>query len=282
MKKFLSVSSLGRRDRITGYIMILFSLVYFSPVFIMLYNSVKPLREVLLDTFKFPSELVFDHYATILFESNYIVLFSNSFVITFCSVLGVVITSSMAGYYIARSKGKMASNINLYLVLAYIVPFQAIMIPLVKLMSSCGLSDSIPGMILCYIGSCTPMSVFLYTGAVCNVPIELEESAKIDGAGWFRTYWKIVFPLLKPITSTVVVLNSFWIWNDFLLPLILLTSDTNKTVPVGIMNLVNGQFGANIGASLSACILSALPIIIVYILLQKYFVKGIAAGAVKG
>ena len=281
MKRRSQRSRLHRRDQIVGWLMVIFTLIYLLPIFFMLINAFKPLREVLVNTAALPKSLYLDNFITIWEEANYPVLLKNSVIITGLSLLGVVLTSSMAGYYIARHHSRLTKIVNVYFVLAIVVPFQAVMIPLVKLMADLHLSDNIYGMVLLYIAFASPMSIFLYIGAVKGVPISLEEAARSDGAGWFRTFWQIVFPLLRPITCTVIALNSFWIWNDFLPPLILLTSEANKTIPVGVMGLIMGQYSFDMSGGLAAAIYSVIPMILIYLSLQKYFVSGLAAGAVK-
>ncbi|MEI7884458.1 MAG: carbohydrate ABC transporter permease [Clostridia bacterium] len=282
MESKLNKKKFFRTENIVGIIMLGVAVIYFIPIYFMLINAIKPLKEILLNTVDLPKSLYLENFKTIWGETDYPILLKNSVIITGLSILGTVLFSSMAGYQIARRNTKLIKAINIYLMMAIVIPFQAIMIPLVKLMSKLGITNNIYGLVLCYICFTTPMSIFLYVGAVKGIPISLEEAARIDGANWFKIFWRIIFPLLKPITSAVIVLNSFWIWNDFLLPLIMLTSDKNKTIPVGIMSLIMGQFSFNMSMAIAAAIYSAIPMVVIYLSLQKYFIKGIVDGAVKG
>ncbi len=270
-----------RADTLVGIGMILVGLLFFMPIYYMIINAFKQKKEILINTAAFPKSLYIDSFIDIWEKANYLTLLRNSVFVTGVSILFIVIFCSMTGHYIARHQTRLSKCVNIYLVLALVIPFQAVMIPLIKMFSLLGLTDNPLGLIFCYIAFSSPMAVFLFTGAVRGVPAALEESACIDGASWFTTFWRIVFPLLKPITSTVVVLNVFWIWNDFLLPMIVLTSDSKKTIPVGIMSLIMGQYSYDMSLGLAAAAYSAIPMVIIYLSLQKYFIQGIASGAVK-
>ncbi|MEI7884944.1 MAG: carbohydrate ABC transporter permease [Clostridia bacterium] len=271
-----------RKENIIGFSMIAVAALFFMPIYYMLINAIKPNKEVLLRTIEFPKGLYLDSFITIWQKTSFLNLLKNSVIITVLSIIGIVLFSSMAGYMIARKNTRFTKTVYLYLLLSIVIPFQAIMIPLVKLMAFLHITNNIYGLVLVYICAATPMSVFLYAGAVRCIPRSIEEAARIDGANWFMTFWRIIFPLLRSITSTVVILNSFWIWNDFLLPLIMLTSNENKTIPVGLMSLIFGQYGPNVSVGLAAAIFSVIPMLIIYLSLQKYFIKGLIEGSVKG
>ncbi len=273
--------SLHKKDAVVGICMILVAGLWFVPIYFMILNAFKPTKEILINTIAFPKELYLESFAAIWQKTDYITLLRNSVVVTSVSIFFIVLFCSMAGYYIARHTNNFTKGINIYLVIAMVVPFQAIMIPLISLLSNMKLIDSLAGLVCVYIASASPMAVFLFTSAVRGISPNLEEAATIDGAHWFVTYWRIVFPLMKPITSTVIVLNVFWIWNDFLLPLIVILSESKKTIPVGIMSLIMGQFSYDMSMGLAASAYSVIPMVIIYLALQKNFIKGIAAGAVK-
>jgi len=257
--------------------------LWLIPIYYLVINAFKPLRDVVVRTAEFPQELYLNNFAEIWNGTDYPHLLMNSIIITGGSVIAVVLLCSMAGYRLSRMKnGKWANLLILYFVLAMVVPFQAIMIPLVSLMSDLGLGNSYVGMILLYTALQAPMAIYLYYGASKAIPSSLEESARIDGAGNLRIFFQVVFPLLRPMTSTVVILTSLWIWNDFLLPLVLLSDPAVKTLPLGTTALFFGSFMNKWHLGITACLLASLPMMILYLIMQKHIVKGITAGAVKG
>jgi len=159
--------------------------------------------------------------------------------------------------------------------------FHSIMIPLIIVIKRLHLSNSIPGIIIVYWGLGCNFAIFLYHGFVKTIPLELEESAVIDGCSPFQTFFKIVFPLLTPVTSTIAVLDALWIWNDFLLPLLLLQKRSVKTIPLSQF-VFFGQYYSEWGLALAGLVLAVIPVVVFYIFMQKYIVKGITAGALKG
>ena len=161
------------------------------------------------------------------------------------------------------------------------IPFQLSMIPLYRMLKMLHLINTHFGVILIYIALTIPFSIFLYVGFLKGIPKELEESALIDGCGPFRTFAKIVFPLMKPVTASIVITNSLTVWNDFLVPLLYLQARENRTIPVAIFNFT-GQYNNNWAMIFAAIVLSALPLVVAFLFLQKHFIKGIVGGAVKG
>lgn len=267
---------------VTAVIMGLISLLWLVPIYFLIINSFKPLRAVAVNTGAFPTSLYLDNFKEVWRQVNFPVLLRNSVIVTVGSVALVVLLSSMAGYKLARSGSKKANWIILYFLVAMVVPFQAVMIPLVKLMSGLNLTDNLFGIILLYGALQAPMAMYLYYGAAKAISPALEESARIDGAGVFRTFFSVIFPLLSPMTVTVVILNTLWIWNDFLLPLVMLTSPAKKTIPLGTTALFSGQFMTKWNLGITAIFLASLPMLVLYVAMQKYIVKGIADGSVKG
>ncbi|MDU3352099.1 MAG: carbohydrate ABC transporter permease, partial [Clostridium sp.] len=212
--------------------------------------------------------------------------FINSLIITALSIILIVLFSSMAAWTLARTKTKTSKVIFYLFVSAMIVPFQAVMLPLVKWMGMMHI-DAINfnmlgthyGLIFMYIGFGSSMSIFLYHGFINNIPLEVEEAAIIDGCNKWQLYYKIVFPLLKPITVTVMVLNGIWIWNDFLLPFLTINGKIN-TIPLAMNNFF-GAFSKQWELAMAALILAVIPIIIFYFFVQKYIIKGIVQGSIK-
>lgn len=267
---------------IVGIIMIIVAMGFMVPIYYIIINAFKPLKDVVMNTGNFPKSLYLKNFREVWEKANYFILLKNSLILTLFSLIGIVILGSMAGYKLSRIKSKWSNGIVLYFLLTLVIPFQATMIPLVKLLKYMNLMDSLIGLMLVYIGMGTPIAIFLYTAGVKSIPISMEESAKIDGAGSLRIFFQIIFPLLKPVTSTVIILDGLWIWNDFLLPLITLTTTSKETIPVGTMSLIIGQYSSMLNYGVVAAIYAFLPMLVLYILLQKYFVKGIIDGATKG
>jgi raffinose/stachyose/melibiose transport system permease protein len=266
----------------TGTVMGLIALVWFIPIYFMIINSFKPLKDVIFTTSAFPQSFYLENIVNVWKDAKYFTLFSNSFIITAISLLGIILFASMTGYRLARTRGKMVGLLMGYFILTLIIPFQAVMIPLVKTMKELSLINSRFGLILVYIAFGSPMAIFLYHGYVKGVPESLEESAIIDGAGPFRTYFTIIFPLLAPMTSTIVILQSLFIWNDFLLPLITLQNEALKTIPLGIAGKFFGQYAFKWNLGITAMLLASLPMLILYLVMQRYIISGVVKGAVKG
>lgn len=208
------------------------------------------------------------------------VVFFNTLIITIFSVAGIILISSMAAYALVRTETKLSWIVFLFFTFAMVVPFQVIMFPLVKVARTLGAAGSIPGIILIYMAVGCPMAIFMYHGFIKGIPIELEESAALDGAGRFKTFFAVILPLLTPITSTIAILDVLWIWNDFLLPLIILTK---KVVTVQLAQYyTRGAYSRDFGMELASLVLAVFPVIIFYIFMQRYIIKGVIAGAVKG
>jgi raffinose/stachyose/melibiose transport system permease protein len=266
----------------TGTVMGLIALVWFIPIYFMIINSFKPLKDVIFTTSAFPQSFYLENIVNVWKDAKYFTLFSNSFIITAISLLGIILFASMTGYRLARTRGKMVGLLMGYFILTLIIPFQAVMIPLVKTMKDFALINNRIGLVIVYIAFGSPMAIFLYHGYVKGVPESLEESAIIDGAGPFRTYFTIIFPLLAPMTSTIVILQSLFIWNDFLLPLITLQNEALKTIPLGIAGKFFGQYAFKWNLGITAMLLASLPMLILYLVMQRYIISGVVKGAVKG
>jgi raffinose/stachyose/melibiose transport system permease protein len=213
--------------------------------------------------------------------------FVNSTIITIGSLIAIVISSSMAAWVLVRTKTKVSSFIFLLFVVAMIIPFQVVMIPLVTWFRELRDFTGIPflrshfGMIFSYVGFGAPLSIFMYHGFMKSIPYELEEAAEIDGCNKVQTFIYIVFPILKPITITIMLLNGIWIWNDFLLPLLILGKGTPvQTVPLAIVNYV-GAFVAEWQFLLTAVLIAMIPVVILFLFAQRFIIKGMVAGSIK-
>ena len=263
--------------RLLTVIMIIFAFVFFYPVIYVLLNAFKQDAQITLDPMGLPNGLYFENFIRAWKVMEFPKACFNTLVISVFGVAGIILTSSMAAYILARTDSKVSWGIYGYFVLALVIPFQIIMVPVAVLAADLKLM-SIPGIIPMYWGLGCPTAIFMFHGFVKSVPRELEESAAIDGAGQFYIFFKIVFPLLKTIIATIAVIDALWLWNDFLLPLIVIKEGTIQLAQMRF----NGQFLKEYGAMMASLTLSALPIVIFYFALQKYIIKGIAAGAVKG
>jgi raffinose/stachyose/melibiose transport system permease protein len=268
-------------DKIILSMMAMVSVMFLLPIYFILINTFKPLKNILLKTASFPESLYFQNYIDVWRLTQFGTLLRNSVIITGVSLVGIVLFGSMAGYKISRMRGRYGYILVMYFILTLIIPFQAVMIPLVKVMNGLNLIDSIHGIILVYIGLGTPMGVFLYHGAAKTIPVSIEEAALIDGAGAFTSFFKVIFPLLQPITSTLIILEGLWIWNDYLLPLITLQSNGNKTIPLGTTAAFFGKYMSKWNYGITAITIASLPMLILYIFMQKFIIKGIISGSVK-
>ena len=261
-------------------VLVVLAFFFLMPVYFTIINSFKPLREIVTSYTDFPESFYLGNYIKAWIKTEYPRVFLNSLIITVVSLAGIILTSSMAGYILVRTPGRISWSIFIIIVSSMIIPFHAIMIPLIRVVRMLGLSNSLPGIIFVYWGLGCNFAIFLYHGFVKTIPRELEESAVIDGCTPFQTFFRIVLPLLVPVTSTILVLDALWIWNDFLLPLLMLQRKAVKTIPLS-QYVFFGQYYSEWGLALAGLILAIFPVIVFYILMQKYIIKGITAGAVK-
>jgi raffinose/stachyose/melibiose transport system permease protein len=259
---------------------ILLAIVFLIPFYFVIINSVKSFAEILIDGAAWPKEFLFSNYLKVWEIINFPKAFWNSLLITVFSNIGLVVISSMAAWKLVRTPGKLSRILFIFFIAAMVIPFQTVMIPLMKIGGILNLTNSIPGLVIMYFGFGIPLSLFLYHGFVKTVPIEIEESARIDGCSQFGVFWRIVFPLLKPITVTVVILNTLWIWNDYLLPLLVLQEKELRTIPLATSSFF-AQYTKQWDMGLAALMLGITPVIIFFLFLQKHIIKGIASGSIK-
>ncbi len=263
-------------------VMVLVAIVYIYPVFLMFMNSVKPFKEVVTDVIGLPSKIAWENYSYVIDKMEYGRLFINNVVITAVGIAGIVAFSSISAYILDRRKNKYTKLIHTIIITPMLIPFQTIMITLLKVMNIVHLSGSTWGLGIQYWGFGIPMATFIYFNFMKTIPKEIDESARIDGASTFRTFTSVIFPLLKSVSVTVIVLDVMWIWNDFLLPLLMVNSSPKtKTLVLAAYNFV-GQFNTQWHYAMTAMVLAVVPSIIFFVLLQKYIVEGVVAGAVKG
>ncbi len=264
-------------------VLIIMSAIFLAPIFIVLFNSFKSKLYITSEPFAFPNKETFaglENYIGGLSKTGFFSAFGWSLFITIGSVAAIVLFTSMTAWYITRVKNKFTSFLYYAFVFSMIVPFQMVMFTMVKTANALKLDNPL-GIILIYLGFGAGLSVFMFSGFVKGVPIEIEEAAMIDGCGPIRTFFLVVFPIMKPTAITVAILNAMWIWNDYLLPYLVIGTDY-KTIPIAIQYLRGGYGSIDMGAMMAMLVLAIIPIVIFYLFCQKYIIKGVVAGAVKG
>jgi raffinose/stachyose/melibiose transport system permease protein len=263
------------------FLLFMITTVYLYPFYMVLIMSVKLPHELLFDPLSFPRAFHFENFAAAWARMDFPVKFMNSFIVTAFSTLGIALVSGMGSYTLAKRVNRMYSFIYYFFIAGLMIPFYMTLTSLMKLMRDLSLINSLWGLVLAYIGRSLPFSVLLYVGFIRGVPNEIIDSADIDGCTPSRCYFSIVFPMVKSVTSTVIILNVLSIWNDFLFPLLMLTRSKMQTIPV-ILRTFWGENQNEWNLTFSAFLLSMLPLMIFYFILQKNIVEGIAAGALKG
>lgn len=258
----------------------IFLILYMFPFVFVLVNSFKTKKEIISNPLQIPGALSFKNYIDAFAQMNYINGFKNSLIITALSVVLIALFSSMASYLFVRSNWKINRFMFFLMVAAMIIPFQALMIPLVKIYGSFQLLNSKWTLIYMYMGFGVPLAVFMYHGFIKGIPLELDEAALIDGASRYRTFFSIIFPLLKPITMTVIILDVLWIWNDFLLPSLVLIKPEARTLPLSTFYFY-GTYSVSYDLLMASLILTIIPVIILYLFLQKQILSGIVQGSIK-
>ncbi|MBQ7370707.1 MAG: carbohydrate ABC transporter permease [Blautia sp.] len=262
-------------------LMLCLCVIFFIPFYYLLVNTFKPARDATTSPLSFPiKNFTLDLYKEAFRVINFWSSFRNSIVITVVSVTIIIVIGSMAAYAITRRKNKLTGFLFIYFLVGFMVPAQTTLIPLFNLMSKFRLQNSVLGMIVLYSSWCN-FALFMYRGFLGGVPKDLEEAALIDGANLWKMYWKIVFPLLKPVTTTIVIFDVMWIWNDFMMPYLFISSSENFTLIMEVYKGV-GQFANNWTVMLCTMVIVLIPIVIFYLFMQKNIIAGITSGAVKG
>jgi len=261
---------------------ILLALLFIAPFYFVLANSVKVLGEILVDAASWPAVFHWDNYSKVWDIINFPKVLLNSVMITGISVAGIVIVSSMTAYRLVRRPTLFNRILFMLCVASMIIPFQSVMLQLVRVTSLLELRGNLLGIVVCYLGFGLALSMFLFHGFIKSVPLEIEEAAVIDGTSPYGVFWRIVFPLLKPIVVTVIILNTLWIWNDYLLPVLVIGGNRElTTIPLAITKFF-GQYTKQWDMALAGLTIGIAPIIVFFLALQKHIVEGITAGSVKG
>lgn len=258
-------------------------LIFAFPFFLLIVNSFKSNGEILQSPFSLPTSYSFDQFAAALEKMNFLVTFKNSLVITVFSTVFILLFSAMAAYYMVRVKTKFNNTLFAILVASMIIPFQSIMIPLINIYGAkLGWIEvaPIPLLVALYVGFGTSLSVFIFHGFIKSIPFELEEAGSIDGSSPIGIFFRIIFPILMPTSVTIGILNVMWIWNDYLLPSLILNKDNLYTLPIQ-MKVFNGTYMNNWELLIPAILITILPILIFYLLGQRMIIEGITQGSVK-
>ena len=261
------------------------AVAFLYPLFFILNNSFKGKFFISSDPFGLPTSetfVAFTNYVNGIEKTGMLSAIGYSFFITIVSVVMIILFTSMTAYYITRVKSKLTSVIYYMFTFSMIVPFQMVMFTMTSLADTFHLRNPL-GMCLLYLGFGSGLSVFMFSGFVKSIPLEIEEASMIDGCTPIQNFFKVVFPILKPTAITVAILNAMWIWNDFLLPYLVIGVSTKyKTIPVVVQMLVGSNGNKDMGALMAMLVLAIIPIIIFYLTCQKYIIEGVVAGAVKG
>ncbi|MDR1189578.1 MAG: carbohydrate ABC transporter permease [Bifidobacteriaceae bacterium] len=265
--------------------MSILSVVYVIPIALVLLNSLKAKFAITSSTaFDAPDSETFvglENYTRGIGKTGFWSAFGYSVFITVVSVLVIVLGTSMAAWYIARVKSRFSTVMYYMFVFSMVVPFQMVMFTMSFVTNRAGLDNPL-GICVMYLGFGAGLSVFIFTGFIRSIPISLEEAAMIDGASPRQVFFKVIFPVIRPTAITVAILNTMWIWNDYLLPQLTI-GGTYNTIPVAVQGILTGTYGdRDMGAMMAVLIVAIIPIIVFYLILQKHIIKGVVAGAVKG
>ena len=273
----------GKAGQIILYIVLTILFLYtLTPLLFLLLNSFKSQAEIVRNRLALPEKFTFQYLINAFESIHFPQAIGYTLLITIVSVLLIVLVSSLCGWIITRHKSSASTFIYLMFVAAMLIPFQAVMYPVMNIMDALHLKN-IPGLIIMYAGFGLSMSIFLYSGFFKSVPRGIEEAALIDGANIFQMFFRVVFPLVKSTTVTVMILNGMWIWNDYLLPFLTLGLSDQRTLVLELYyaKMTSGQFGSPWEIIFPSVLITVIPMIIIFLCLQKYFVKGVSEGAIK-
>jgi len=262
-------------------LVLLVVVLFFMPFYLAVSYSFKTNQEIASNPLSLPKTLSFFNFAKAIEVSDYFHGFRNSIIVTVCTVFISIIVCSMAGYIIARTKNRWYSFVSQLFVASVFIPFQIIMFPLYRMLKVTHLLNTLPSLVLVLTGMQIGLNVFLYVGYIKSIPPSLEEAAFIDGSSRFRTFWQIIFPLIKPITMTVAVLTVLGAWNDFIVSVIIAQKAVVRTLPLMQYYFI-GQYNLEINLAFAFAVLTIIPIMLFYFMVQKYIVDGFTVGSVKG
>lgn len=278
---------MGKRLKLSGILSSVFlsllAAAFILPILTVLSNSFKGQFFISDSPFTLPDSTTFsgiENYVNGIKKIGFFSALGYSLFITVCSVLLILLCTSMTSWYIVRRKTKLSGLLYYLFVFSMIVPFQMVMFTMSKMANILHL-ETPAGIVFIYLGFGAGLAVFIFSGFVRSIPVEIEEAAEIDGCGPLHTFFGVVLPLMQPTVVTVAILNAMWIWNDYLLPYLVI-GRKYRTIPVAVQYLQGGYGSRDMGALMAMLILSIIPIIIFYAFSQKFIIKGVVAGAVKG
>ena len=272
---------------ITWIVLLVLFLCFIFPFLMVIINVFKDKSDITRDPLSLigaTKGFILTNFPQAMQKMNFWTVFGNSLIITVCATILTIVVSSMAAFVIVRNgRWKFCTIIFSLMIASMVIPFQVLMVPLVSVYGgTLGVLNHRITLILMHVGFSVSMAMFMFHGAIkTNIPLELEEAATIDGCNRWQTYWKIVFPLLKPTVATVAIINAMAYWNDYLLPSLVLTKKELYTIPIATQAFY-GTYSTDIGLVMAALLLAMLPILILYVFLQRYIVEGVTSGAVKG
>jgi raffinose/stachyose/melibiose transport system permease protein len=261
-------------------LMAIYVLIIFYPLFNMVISSLKTTREIFANPFGLPETLLFENYRTVWVVRGFGVYFKNSVFVTFIAMVFVILLGSMASYGVSRYKYKLQTWIYMLFLSGIMLPLKIAIIPLFLLIKNLGLMDTHISIIMIFIAMGLPSTVFILSGFMKTIPIDLEYAARIDGCNDWGIYRRIVMPITKSAIALVTIYNAVPIWNDFFFPLVFIQSNRLKTLPVGLSTFF-GQFSTNWGLLFTGLSIAILPMLMLYIFMAKYFIRGMTAGAIK-
>ena len=271
-------------DRFLTIVFSIISVIYLIPIALVVLNSFKKKAYISRYPFKIPTGKMFvglDNYINGIKKTGFFEAFGWTLFITVASVAVIILCTSMCAWYISRVKNAVTSTIYYLCLFSMIVPFQMVMFPLSKIADMLGLTTPW-GLVVVYLGVGAGLSVFMFTGFVKSIPLEIEEAAMMDGCTPVHTFFKVVLPIMKPTCVTVAILQAMWIWNDYLLPYLILDMTKYKTISIAVQYLRGGYGSIDMGAMMGVLVLAIIPIVVFYLSCQKYIIEGVVAGAVKG
>jgi raffinose/stachyose/melibiose transport system permease protein len=277
------MASLKKQNRriATHIVLIIWSLIVLFPLWVMLINSFKDRLSIYQNPFGFPKKWNFINYSAVLGDGDFLVYFKNSFVVVVLSLALLLICGAMASYAIANWRGKISRAVYFFFIAGMMLPIKIASIKILELVRTLGLLNTIWSLIPVYTAMGIPIAVFILTQFIREIPYELTEAGIIDGAGRVNIFIRIIAPLLRPALATTAIYNLVPFWNDLWFPLIFITDDRAKTLLLGVTRLF-GQYQTDWSRVLAVLTLSAIPVILLYLLMSKQFIKGLTAGAVKG
>lgn len=283
MKETKELEITPSASRILTVILSVLAVLFLIPIVIVFMNAFKGKLYISDAPFELPNADTFagiSNFIEGIERTDFLSATGYSLFITICSVVVIVLLTSMTAWWIVRVKNTFTNALYYLFVFAMIVPFQMVMFPMVKVSNMFGLDNPV-GIIIIYLGFGAGLSVFMFSGFIKSIPLSLEEAAMIDGCNPIQIYFLVVWPILKPTAITVAILNTMWVWNDYLLPYLILGTDY-KTIPIAVQYLQGGYGSIDMGAMMAMLVLAIVPIVVFYMSCQKYIIKGVAAGAVKG